>query len=345
VILIFPQAGLSLPETGITLKPSIFGGGDPMANHIKSGLLLAVMTGLFLFLGFALGGQTGMFIALIFAGVMNLGSYWYSHKIVLRMYRATPLERHQAPGLFDTVARLARQAGLPMPQVYLIPEQAPNAFATGRNPEHAVVAVTQGLMSLMDQEELEGVIAHELGHIKNRDILISTIAATLAGAIMWIASIARFSSFFGSSDDDEGGLGFIGVIVLSMLAPVAAMIVQMAVSRSREYLADATSASITGNPGGLARALSKLGAYSSRGQVDANPSTAHMFIVNPLTGRQMMSLFSTHPPIEDRVARLTGGSLSAGGPGAPRPEDNGAGGRGRPRDIKDQGRAFWDNLK
>lgn len=314
-----------------------------MANHLKSGLLLAVMTGLFLFLGFALGGQTGMLIALIFAGVMNIGSYWYSHKIVLRMYRATPLERHQAPGLFDTVDRLARQAGLPMPQVYLIPEQAPNAFATGRNPEHAVVAVTQGLMSLMDQEELEGVIAHELGHIKNRDILISTIAATLAGAIMWIASIARFSAFFGGgSDDEEGGLGFIGVIVLSMLAPVAAMVVQMAVSRSREYLADATSASITGNPGGLARALSKLSAYSSRGQVDANPSTARMFIVNPLTGRQMMNLFSTHPPIEERVARLTGRSSSSGGPGL----NSGSGDSGgRPRDIKDQGRAFWDNLK
>ncbi len=310
-----------------------------MANHLKSGLLLAVMTGLFLFLGFALGGQTGMFIALVFAGVMNLGSYWYSHKIVLSMYRATPLERHHAPGLFDTVARLARQAGLPMPQVYLIPEQAPNAFATGRNPEHAVVAVTQGLMNLMDQEELEGVIAHELGHIKNRDILISTIAATLAGAIMWIASIARFSAFFGGAGDDEdGGLGFIGVIVLSMLAPVAAMIVQMAVSRSREYLADATSASITGNPAGLARALSKLGSYSSRGQVDANPSTAHMFIVNPLTGRQMMNLFSTHPPIEERVARLTGRSSSGGGTGS-------RGGQSRPRDIKEQGQAFWDNLK
>ena len=316
-----------------------------MGNHIKSGLLLTAMTGLFLGLGYLLGGQTGMFMALLFAGVMNLGSYWYSHKIVLSMYRAAPLQRSQAPGLFDTVARLARQAGLPMPEVYLIPEQAPNAFATGRNPEHAVVAVTQGLLNLMDQEELEGVIAHELGHIKNRDILISTIAATLAGAIMWIASIARFSAFFGGSDDEEGGLGFVGVMVVSMLAPVAAMIVQMAVSRSREYLADATSASITGNPGGLARALSKLGAYSSRGQVNANPSTAHMFIVTPLTGRQMMNLFSTHPPIEERVARLSGRSASSGTGGTgPGRSDSGNSGAGKPG-MKDQGRAFWDNLK
>ena len=312
-----------------------------MGNHIKSGLLLTVMTGLFLFLGYLLGGQAGMFIALVFAGVMNLGSYWYSHKIVLKMYRAAPLERSQAPGLFDTVARLARQAGLPMPEVYLIPDQAPNAFATGRNPEHAVVAVTQGLLTLMNQDELEGVIAHELGHIKNRDILISTIAATLAGAIMWVASMARFSAFFGGSDDEEGGLGFVGVMILSILAPVAAMVVQMAVSRSREYLADATSASITGNPGGLARALSKLGSYSSRSQVEANPSTAHMFIVNPLTGRQMASLFSTHPPIEERVARLSGRSGASRGDRGPASAGSGT---GKP-DMKDQGRAFWDSLK
>lgn len=317
-----------------------------MANHFKSGLLLAMMTSLFLFLGFLLGGQSGMFIALIFAGVMNVGSYWYSHKIVLSMYRAQPLERSQAPDLFDTVARLAGQAGLPMPAVYLIPEDAPNAFATGRNPEHAVVAVTRGLMNMMNQEELEGVIAHELGHIKNRDILISTIAATLAGAIMWVATMARFSAIFGGSDDEEGGLGIVGVILMSILAPVAAMLVQMAVSRSREYLADATAASITGNPGGLASALAKLGSYSSRGQVDANPSTAHMFIVNPLAGRQMMSLFSTHPPIEERVARLTGSHTppSPGG-GGPRTgsQKTGQAPAGRP-DMKEQGKSFWDNM-
>lgn len=315
-----------------------------MANQFKTGMLLIMMTGLFLVLGYLLAGQTGMFIALIFAGVMNIASYWYSDKVVLKMYRAQPLERSQAPDLFDTVARLARNAGLPMPKVYLIPESAPNAFATGRNPEHAVVAVTQGLMNMMNQEELEGVLAHELGHVKNRDILISTIAATLAGAIMWIASIARFSAFFGGSDDDDGGLGIIGVLVLSMVAPIAAMIVQMAVSRSREYLADATAASITGNPNGLASALSKLGGFSrSRAQVDANPATAHMFIVNPLTGKQMMNLFSTHPPIEERVARLVGS----------RPHGRDFSGNSRQENknthsadatMDDQSRSFWDNM-
>ena len=308
-----------------------------MGNHLKSGLLLTIMTGLFLCLGYVLGGRSGMFIALIFAGAMNFFSYWYAHKIVLKMYNAQPLARSQAPGLVDTVARLARQAGLPMPEVYLIPEDAPNAFATGRNPDHAVVAVTRGLVNLMTQEELEGVLAHELGHIKNRDILISTIVATLAGAIMWIASMARFSAFFGGAgDDEEGGLGFIGVMVLSILAPIAATIVQMAVSRSREYLADATAASITGNPGGLASALSRLGAYSQRGQVDASPSTAHMFIVTPLSGKQMMRLFSTHPPIEDRVARLIGSGPT---PPSGRPGSN----RG-PSTMEGQGRSFWDSL-
>lgn len=315
-----------------------------MANQFKTGMLLIMMTGLFLVLGYVLAGQTGMFIALIFAGVMNISSYWYSDKVVLRMYRAQPLDRSQAPGLFDTVARLARQAGLPMPKVYLIPESAPNAFATGRNPEHAVVAVTQGLMNMMNQEELEGVLAHELGHVKNRDILISTIVATLAGAIMWIASIARFSAFFGGRDDDDGGLGIIGVLVVSMLAPIAAMIVQMAVSRSREYLADATSAGITGNPNGLASALSKLGGFSrSRGQVNANPATAHMFIVNPLTGKQMMNLFSTHPPIEERVARLVGSRQNGQNfPGNSSQENRTAHSAGATMD--EQSRSFWDNM-
>ncbi|NWH06573.1 zinc metalloprotease HtpX [Desulfobacter latus] len=315
-----------------------------MANQFKTGMLLIMMTGLFLVLGYLLAGQGGMFMALIFAGVMNIASYWYSDKVVLKMYRAQPLARSQAPGLFDTVARLARNAGLPMPKVYLIPESAPNAFATGRNPEHAVVAVTQGLMNMMNQEELEGVLAHELGHVKNRDILISTIVATLAGAIMWIATIARFSAFFGGADDDDGGLGIIGVLVVSMVAPIAAMIVQMAVSRSREYLADATAASITGNPNGLASALSKLGGFSrSRDQLDANPATAHMFIVNPLTGKQMMNLFSTHPPIEDRVARLAGS----------RPQDRDFSGNLHQENknthcadatMDDQSRSFWDNM-
>lgn len=315
-----------------------------MANQFKTGMLLIMMTGLFLVLGYLLAGQTGMFIALIFAGAMNVFSYWYSDKVVLKMYRAQPLERSQAPGLFDAVARLARQAGLPMPKIYLIPESAPNAFATGRNPEHAVVAVTQGLMNMMNQDELEGVLAHELGHVKNRDILISTIVATLAGAIMWIASIARFSAFFGGSDDDEGGLGIIGVLVVSMVAPIAAMIVQMAVSRSREYLADATAASITGNPRGLASALSKLGGFSrSHAQVDASPATAHMFIVNPLTGKQMMNLFSTHPPIEERVARLVGSQPQGRNfSGNFRQEDNNTHSSGTT--MEDRSRSFWDNM-
>ncbi|MDQ1269709.1 MAG: heat shock protein HtpX [Thermodesulfobacteriota bacterium] len=315
-----------------------------MANQFKTGMLLIMMTGLFLVLGYLLAGQTGMFIALIFAGAMNVFSYWYSDKVVLKMYRAQPLERSQAPGLFDTVARLARQAGLPMPNIYLIPESAPNAFATGRNPEHAVVAVTQGLMNMMNQDELEGVLAHELGHVKNRDILISTIVATLAGAIMWIASIARFSAFFGGRDDDEGGLGIIGVLVVSMVAPIAAMIVQMAVSRSREYLADATAASITGNPRGLASALSKLGGFSrSHAQVDASPATAHMFIVNPLTGKQMMNLFSTHPPIEERVARLVGSQPQGRNfSGNFRQEDNNTHSSGTT--MEDRSRSFWDNM-
>lgn len=315
-----------------------------MANQFKTGMLLIMMTGLFLVLGYLLAGQTGMFIALIFAGAMNVFSYWYSDKVVLKMYRAQPLERSQAPGLFDTVARLARQAGLPMPKIYLIPESSPNAFATGRNPEHAVVAVTQGLMNMMNQDELEGVLAHELGHVKNRDILISTIVATLAGAIMWIASIARFSAFFGGRDDDEGGLGIIGVLVVSMVAPIAAMIVQMAVSRSREYLADATAASITGNPRGLASALSKLGGFSrSHAQVDASPATAHMFIVNPLTGKQMMNLFSTHPPIEERVARLVGSQPQGRNfSGNFRQEDNNTHSSGTT--MEDRSRSFWDNM-
>ena len=319
-----------------------------MGNQLKTTFLLAVMTSLFLVLGYALGGRGGMFIALIFAGGMNVMSYWYSHKIVLRMYRAQPLERSQAPNIYDTVARLARQADLPMPEVYLIPDQAPNAFATGRNPEHAVVAVTQGLVNLMNQEELEGVIAHELGHIKNRDILISTIAATMAGAIMWVASMARFSAFFGGSDDEEGGMGIAGILIMSIIAPIAAMLVQMAVSRSREYLADATAASITGNPRGLASALSKLGSYGKGGQAQtqADPATAHMFIVNPLSASKVAGLFSTHPPIEERVKRLggsSGGSFRSSG-NSDADFSSGPSEKRRPT-AEEQGKSFWDSLK
>ncbi|MEX1300189.1 MAG: zinc metalloprotease HtpX [Desulfotignum sp.] len=308
-----------------------------MGNHIKTVFLLTAMTGLFLVLGYALGGQTGMVIALIIALAMNFFSYWQSHTIVLRMYRAQPLDRSQAPGLHDTVARLARRAGLPMPKLYVIPEQAPNAFATGRDPEHGVVAVTEGLLRLMNQEELEGVLAHELGHIKNRDILISTIVATLAGAIMFVASMARFTAIFGGRDNQGGGPGIVGVIVMSMLAPLAAMVIQMAVSRSREYLADATAAQVTGRPQGLASALNKLGEYTRRGvAVNANPSTAHMFIVNPLSGKKFAGLFSTHPPLDERIRRLTGtGPSNGAGP----PDSN-----VRRSTMSEQSRAFWDSL-
>jgi heat shock protein HtpX len=234
------------------------------------------------------------------------------------------------------VGELAQNAGLPMPRVYVIPEDSPNAFATGRDPDHAVVAVTKGLTRLMNREEVEGVLAHELAHIKNRDILIGSIAATMAGAIMIMASMARWSAFLGggSSDEDEGGLGAIGLIVMSILAPIAAMLIQMAISRSREYQADASGARFAGHPGGLANALKKLGAYSRRIPMHANASSAHMFIVNPLSGGSMMRFFSTHPPIEDRVARLMGET----------PQGFGGGQRVR----KDQGRQeaakAWDRL-
>ena len=278
-----------------------------MGNQIKTTVLLAVMTALILWVGQLLGGRQGMIIALIFAAGMNFFSYWYSDKLVLKMYRAGEVTPNQAPELYDMVQHLTRQAGLPMPKLYIIPQEAPNAFATGRNPEHAVVAVTEGLLKIMDRNEVTGVLAHELAHVKNRDILIGSIAATMAGAIMMLATMARWSAIFGGgSNDDEGGGGFIGLIVMSIIAPMAAMVIQMAISRSREYLADATGAGFAGNPEGLAKALEKLGAYSKRLPMDANPSTAHMFIVNPLSGRSMMRWFSTHPPIEERVARLRG---------------------------------------
>ena len=236
-----------------------------MGNQIRTTLLLAVMTVLIMVVGHLIGGQQGMFIALIIAAGMNFFSYWFSDKIVLKMYRAQEVTPQQSPDLYEMVATLARNAGLPMPRVYIIPQDTPNAFATGRNPEHAVLAVTQGLLQLMDREQIKGVLAHEMAHVKNRDILIGSIAATMAGAIMMLASMARWSAIFGGHrDDEEGGLGGIGLIVMSIIAPLAAMIVQMAVSRSREYLADSTGAQLAGNSGGLADALEKLGAYSRR---------------------------------------------------------------------------------
>ena len=288
-----------------------------MGNQIKTTLLLALMTVFILLIGQLLGGRQGLSIALIFAAGMNFFSYWYSDKLVLRMHRATEASPQQTPELHNIVGQLTRQAGLPMPKLYVIPQETPNAFATGRNPKHAAVAVTQGLLALMNREEVKGVLAHELAHVKNRDILIGSVAATMAGAIMVLATLARWSAVFGGGaaggDDDEGGLGFMGLIVMSIVAPMAAMIIQMAISRSREYLADATGAAMVGRSESLASALEKLGAYSSRMPLDAKPATAHMFIVNPLSGKSLMNLFSTHPPLEDRIARLRG-YQSAGRP-------------------------------
>ena len=280
-----------------------------MGNWAKTTLLLGLMTALIVFIGGLFGGKQGMILAFVLAMGMNFFSYWYSDKLVLRMYRATEVNPHDFPTLFHAVSRLAQNAGLPMPRVYIIPDASPNAFATGRDPEHAVIAVTEGLLQTMNNEEATGVLAHEMSHIKNRDILIGSIAATMAGAIMILASMARWSAIFGGGNRDEeggGGMGMIGLIAMSILAPMAAMLIQMAISRSREYLADATGAQLAGNPEGLANALNKLGAYSKQIPMKAEPATAHMFIVNPLTGRKMMNLFSTHPPLEDRIARLRG---------------------------------------
>jgi len=306
-----------------------------MGNQIRTTILLAVMTALILWIGQLFGGRQGMIIALLLAAGMNFFSYWYSDKIVLKMYRAQEASPQQAPELYEMVQTLSRKAGLPMPKLFIIPKEAPNAFATGRNPEHAVVAVTQGLLNLMDRDEVTGVLAHEMAHVKNRDILIGSIAATMAGAIMVLASMARWTAIFGGggSSDDEGGGGAIGLIAMSLLAPFAAMIIQMAISRSREYLADSTGAGFAGTPEGLARALDKLGRYSKKLPMNANPSTAHMFIVNPLSGRRLMGLFSTHPPLEERIARLRGNTPQTG-----KALESGEDRR------QAQARAMWDRL-
>jgi heat shock protein HtpX len=306
-----------------------------MANQFKTAFLLTVLTLLIVALGGMFGGKSGMIIALLLAGGMNFFSYWFSDKMVLKMYRAREVTPSQAPDLYRIVEELAHSADLPMPRVFIIPQDSPNAFATGRNPDHAVVAATEGLLDIMDREELKGVIAHELSHVKDRDILIGSIAATLAGAIMVLASMARWSAIFGGgAGDDEGGLGFIGLIAMSIIAPIAAMIVQMAVSRSREYLADSEGAKVAGHPEGLARALEKLGAYSKRRPMHANPSTAHMFIVNPLSGGSLLKLFSTHPPLEERVARLRGTQ--------PQAQSSAPSESSRPRS---EGEAMWDRLR
>jgi heat shock protein HtpX len=280
-----------------------------MYNSLKTAVLLGALTGLIIIIGKYFGGQQGMVIAFGFAVVMNLGSYWFSDKIVLAMYRAKEISPAEAPEIHAAVDELVARAGLPKPRVYVIDSDSPNAFATGRNPQHAAVAVTKGIVRILDREELKGVLAHELSHVRNRDILIGSVAATLAGVVMMLANMARWAAIFGGGGrDDEGrGGGAIGLIAMSILAPLAAMLIQMAISRSREYLADSSGAHLSGNPYALASALEKLQRASQRVPLQAaGTATAHLFIVNPLSGRSLMSLFSTHPPIEERVRRLRG---------------------------------------
>lgn len=276
-----------------------------MSNMFKTALLLGVLTALLVLFGGALGGRQGMLVALVLALIMNLGSYWFSDRLVLAMYGAQPIAEAEAPGLYRIVRTLATRAGVPMPRVYLIPSEAPNAFATGRNPQHAAVAVTEGILKILDEEELEGVLAHELSHVRNRDVLIATIAATLAGAITYLAHMAQWAAIFGGRrDDEEEGGSVFGALLMAILAPFAALLIQLAVSRAREFQADASGARLAGKSWGLARALERLETASKTVPMDASPATAHLFIVNPLSGQTLLRLFSTHPPIEERIARL-----------------------------------------
>jgi heat shock protein HtpX len=280
-----------------------------MANGIKTVLLLGLMSGVLLVLGDLLGGSNGLVIAFVLAAIMNLGSYWFSDKLVLSMYRAKQVGPDHP--LYRIVERLTQRASLPMPKVYIIPDPSPNAFATGRNPSHAAVAATEGILQVLSEHELEGVIAHELAHVKHRDILISSIAATMAAAIMMVARMAHFAALFGGyggrGEDRERGNNPIALLAMIILAPLAALLIQMAISRSREFAADAGGASIAGTPYGLADALRKIDAASKRVPLDANPATAHMFIVKPFIGGGLMSLFSSHPPTEARIRALLGG--------------------------------------
>lgn len=273
---------------------------------LKTTLLLGMLTGILVLVGQIMGGTSGMILAFFFAIIMNFGSYWYSDTIVLKMYKAKEVSPSEAPELHEIVENLATKADIPKPKVYIVNDNSPNAFATGRDPEHAAVAATTGILRLLTKEELEGVLGHELAHVKNRDTLISAIAATIAGVITMIAMWARFAAIFGGfgGDRDSGGSNIITFLALAILAPIAAMIVQLAISRSREYVADEAGAKICGNPHYLATALQKLERGAVAIPMDANPSTAHMFIVNPLKGGMMKKLFSTHPPTSERVARL-----------------------------------------
>jgi len=279
-----------------------------MGNTFKTAFLLTLMTLLLMFIGRAFGGQNGMMLALIFAAVMNFVSYFFSDKIALAMYRAQPVTREQLPRAYEIVERLTQKIGIPMPKIYVIPTESPNAFATGRNPSHASVAVTHGILGLLNDDELEGVLAHELGHVNNRDILISSVVATLAGAVTMLANMGKWAMIFGGygGRDRENRGGGLAALFMLIVAPIAATLIQLAVSRSREYQADATGAHFTGNPYALASALQKLDAYSRRLPLQATPSTAHLFIIQPFLGMSFGSLFSTHPPIAKRIERLTG---------------------------------------
>lgn len=276
-----------------------------MGNALKTAALLGLLSGLFLMIGQMLGGEQGLILAFFLAAAMNFGSYWFSDKIVLRMYSAKEVGPEHP--LHQLTADLARRAHLPMPRVYVIPDASPNAFATGRNPQHAAVAATEGIMRVLDRDELAGVMAHELAHVRNRDILISSVAATIAAAIMMVARMAQFSAMFGGGrSDDREGSNPIGLLVAIVVAPLAAMLIQSAISRSREYVADASGAEIAGSPHGLASALRKIEAYGKQIPMDASPATAHMFIMKPVSMRGLFSMFSTHPPTEKRIAALLG---------------------------------------
>jgi len=274
-----------------------------MSNTFKTAFLLTALTLLLLFIGQMLGGQNGMLLALVVAALLNFVSYFFSDKLALAMYHAQPVTREELPRAYKIVERLTQKIGIPMPKIYVIPTGSPNAFATGRNPDHASVAVTHGILGLLNDEELEGVLAHELGHVRNRDILISSVAATLAGAITWL----RYGAMFGGMGDrDSRRDGGLGALIMLIVAPIAAAVIQLAVSRSREYQADETGAHFTGNPYALASALAKLDVCSKRMPMAASPSTAHLFIIQPLLGMNFGNLFSTHPPIAKRIERLTG---------------------------------------
>ena len=280
-------------------------------NYLKTGILLVVLTMLLVWIGGMIGGQQGMVTAFIFALLMNFGVYFFSDKIVLAMYRAQEIAEAKMPELYAIVRELTSEANIPMPKLYMVPQNAPNAFATGRNPKHAVVCVTSGIMDILSRDELKGVLAHELAHVKNRDTLIMTITASVAGAIMMIANMARWAAIFGTGgrDRNRGNSNLIGLLIVSILAPLAAMIIQLAISRTREYAADNRGARFAHSPYGLANAHKKLDASTRYRSLNASPQTAHMFIVNPLRGEGVMNLFSTHPPIKERVRRLEGMSI------------------------------------